>query len=205
VTRLVTQSVPSLIRPPGGCLFRIGRDSPTRRPASRSARDDAYWHFALHALAVIAFFAHVSTADASFFGFAAEAGVAESRHAAAPDEQLWMPSRIAWQSVFFPQAASGFAQALSMHLPQSVLPNDGDGAGAAAVASELGLALDVSAAAADADSAGAAESEAAGASELADAELSPAAVSGGLVSPPPHASQARGATATRATVTTERE
>jgi hypothetical protein len=178
----VTQSVPPLIRPPGVA---------------------SYWHFALHALAVIAFFAHVSTADASFFGFAAEAGVAESRHAAAPDEQLWMPSRIAWQSVFFPQAASCFAQVLSMHLPQSVLPNDGDGGGAAAVDSELGL--DVSAAAAEADSAGAAESDAAGASELADAELSPAAVSGGLVSPPPHASQARGAATTRATVTMERE
>jgi hypothetical protein len=43
------------------------------RPPSRSAREDSYWHFALHALAVIAFLAHVSTADASFFGFAAEA------------------------------------------------------------------------------------------------------------------------------------
>jgi hypothetical protein len=94
--------------------------------------------------------------------------------------------------VFLPQAASGFAQVFSTHFPQSVLANDGAGGGAAAVASAVAVgALGVSAGAADADAA--ALSEPAGASELAaEAELSSAGLSGGLVSPPPHASQASG-------------
>jgi hypothetical protein len=122
-------------------------------------------------------------------------------HAAAPDEQPWIPSRVDWQSVFLPQAASCFAQVLSMHLPQSVLSSVGGGGVLAAVLSELGV--EVSAAgAADADSAGAAESEAAGASELEDAELSPAGLSGGLDSPPPHA-KASGTEAMRTRVATE--
>jgi hypothetical protein len=126
-------------------------------------------------------------------GFAAVGGVADSMHDAAPDEQPWIESRVDWQSVFLPQAASCFLQALSMHLPQSVVPSGGDEGAAAAVLSELGLAApDVSAAADDADSAGAALSEAAGASELADAELSAEGLSAGLDSPPPHASQASG-------------
>jgi hypothetical protein len=151
---------------------------------------------ALQAFAT-AFLAQVSTADASFFGFAAEGSVAESMHVAAADVQSWIPSSAVWQSLFLPQAASCFEQVLSMHLPQSVLLNDGGGGLAAAVDSELGLFSAVSAAgAADSDAAGAAESEAAGASELAEAELSDAGVSGGLDSPPPQASHA-GGTATR--------
>ena len=143
-----------------------------------------------------AFLAHASTADASFFGFAAEGSVAESTHVAAADVQSWIPSRADWQSLFLLHAASCFEQVLSMHLPQSVLLSDGGGGLAAAVDSELGLFSAVSAGAADSDAAGAAESEAAGASELAEAELSEAGLSGGLDSPPPQASQA-GGTATR--------
>jgi hypothetical protein len=101
--------------------------------------------------------------------------------------------------VSFPQAASCFAQVLSMHLPQSVLPNDGGGGGAAAA--ELGgLALAVSAAGADdADAAAPAVSEVAGSAELADAELSGAGLSAGL-DPPPHASQASGTATMRTRV-----
>src|ERR1019366_7922718 len=102
----------------------------------------------------------------------------------------------AWQSLFLPQAASGFAQALSTHVPQSVLPNDGGG-GAAAGASAVALAAGASDDAEDADSAGLALSEAGGALELEDAELSSAGLSGGLDSPPPHASQASGTVAIR--------
>jgi hypothetical protein len=124
--------------------------------------------------------------------------VAPSKHEAALPEQPWIESSIDWQSLFLPQAASGFAQVLSTHLPQSVLPNVGGGGVVAAGASELALAADVSAAAAeDADAAGLGVSESAGASELADAELSLAGLSAGLDSPPPHASQASGTAAMR--------
>jgi hypothetical protein len=142
---------------------------------------------------------------ASFFGFAAEGRFAESMHAAAPDEQPWMPSRVDWQSVFFPHAAAGFEQVLSTHWPQSVLPNDGDGGGAASVAAELELVpADVSAAEADdADPVGAV-SEAGDASELAAAEDSEAGLSGGLDSPPPQAIQASGTAATRTRAVTGR-
>jgi hypothetical protein len=150
---------------------------------------------ALQAFA-IAFLAHDSTAEASFFGFAAEGSVAESRHVPAADEQSWIPSRTVWQSLFFSQAASGFEQVLSMHLPQSVLLSDGGGGVAAAVDSGAALAEGaVSAAGADdSDAAGAAApSEAADVSELEEEELSEAALSAGLASPPPQASQAGGA------------
>ena len=136
---------------------------------------------------------------ASFFGFAAEGKLAESTHDAAPDEQLWIASRVDWQSVFFPHAAAGFEQVLSTHWPQSVLPNDGDGGGAdSAAAAELELVPgDVSAAEADdADPVGAV-SEAGDASELEAAEDSEAGLSGGLDSPPPQAIHASGTAATR--------
>ena len=53
-----------------------------------------YWHLALHAFAVTAFFAQASYAAASFFGFAAEGAVAPSMHEAAPDEQPLIESRV---------------------------------------------------------------------------------------------------------------
>ncbi len=90
-----------------------------------------------------------------------------------------------------------------MHLPQSVLPRDGEGGGEASFAdSELAALPAVEAEvsdvdADDADAAAAGVLEAAGSSELADAELSVAGVSGGLDSPPPHASQASGPEASR--------
>jgi hypothetical protein len=167
-----------------------------RGGAARGRRGAAYWHLALQAFDATAFLAQASTADASFFGFAAEGSVAESMHVAAADVQSWIPSRAVWQSLFLLQAASCFEQVLSTHLPQSVLLNDGGGGLAAAVDSELGFSAVSAAGAADSDAAGAAESEAAGASELAEAELSEAGVSGGLDSPPPQASHA-GGTATR--------
>jgi hypothetical protein len=49
---------------------------------------------ALHAFAATAFFAQASYAAASFFGLAAVGAVAESMHAAPPDEQLWIESSI---------------------------------------------------------------------------------------------------------------
>jgi hypothetical protein len=96
-----------------------------------------------------------------------------------------------------PQAAAGFAHVLSTHWPQSVLPNDGGGGAAAAVSSGAALFEDVSAAEeADADAAGEGVSAALDSSELVEEELSEAGLSGGLDSPPPHASQGNG-TATR--------
>ena len=56
-------------------------------------QDAPYWHFALHVFAT-ALFAQPSNAEASFFGFAAVGAVADSMHAAAPDEQPWIPSRV---------------------------------------------------------------------------------------------------------------
>jgi hypothetical protein len=90
-----------------------------------------------------------------------------------------------------------------MHLPQSVLLNDGGGGAAAAVVSGLGVgALGASAAweAPDADEVGEV-SEPEGPDELAADELSvvelcSAGLSGGL-DPPPHANQASGAATTR--------
>jgi hypothetical protein len=147
----------------------------------------------------IAFLAQVSTASASFFGFAADGSVAESMHVAAAEVQLWIPSSAVEQSLFLPQAASGLAQVLSMHLPQSVLLNAGGGGVDAAVDSGAALfsGAESAAAADDSEAAGAAESDAAGASELEEALLSEAGVSGGLDSPPPHASQTGGTATTR--------
>lgn len=92
-----------------------------------------------------------------------------------------------------------------MHLPQSVLPNEGGGGAAAAVDSELGLvALDVSPAEADdPDAAGVGAPEPVGSAELAAAELSVAGLSGGLDSPP-QASQAAGTTTMRTRAVRER-
>jgi hypothetical protein len=101
--------------------------------------------------------------------------------------------------VFLPQAAKGFAQVLSTHWPQSVLPNVGEGGGAAsAVAVALELVEPMSPAEADdADALGAEVSEVEGPSELAAAEDSEAGLSGGLDSPPPQAAQASGTAAMR--------
>jgi len=87
---------------------------------------------------------------------------------------------------------------LSMHLPQSVLPNVAGGGVGAGVGSEVALgALGASAEdAAAADSAGAGVSEPVGSAELEDAVFSSAGLSGGL-DPPPHASQASGAATVR--------
>jgi hypothetical protein len=77
-------------------VFRRDRVFRDRGEEGRALAERApsYGHFALHAFAV-AFFAQVSKAVASFLGFAAEGGVAESTHEAAPDEQLWKESRVA--------------------------------------------------------------------------------------------------------------
>jgi hypothetical protein len=104
---------------------------------------------------------------------------------------------MSWQLLFLPHAAAGFAQVVSRHLPQSVLPSVGEGGGATLAEDAAGAALDVSL---DADD----ESAAAGMSALEDAaaeelpesspdELSSAGVSGGL--PPPQASHTNGPTA----------
>src|SRR5258708_962111 len=88
------------------------------RPAGAGARAlevRVYWHFALQALLAIAFFAQLSTAAASFFGFAAVGGLAAPMHEAAVAEQPWMASSTGWQSAFLPQAVSCFAQVLSTH------------------------------------------------------------------------------------------
>ena len=138
----------------------------------------------MHVFEATAFLAHVSYAPASFFGFADDGGVAESMHEAAPDEQLWIESRTDWQSESLPHAFSCFAQVLSTHFAQSVLPNEGAGGGLAAAGSALAVSAG-GASAADADSAGAALSDAAGLSLSLSESLSEAAVSGGLVSPPP--------------------
>src|SRR5580700_5023947 len=108
--------------------------------------------------------------------------------------QPWMASMTAWQSVFLPHAAAGFAHVLSMHLPQSLSPSAAAGGGAAgALADEAaGAALDVSLAAAEPADAGRSvldeESAVDGveAPESSPEELSSAGVSGGL---PAQASQ----------------
>jgi hypothetical protein len=76
----------------------------------------------LHALLVAAFFTHAAYAFASFFGFAAVGSEAPPMHVAAPlsEPQPWNASTVAWQSLFLPHAAAGFAHVLSMHLPQSL-------------------------------------------------------------------------------------
>lgn len=171
-----------------------------------------YWlQEALQALLVIAFFAHFPYAAASFFGLAADGGLALSMHDAAPELQPWIESIMAWQSVFFPHAAAGFAHVLSMHLPQSVSPRLGvagaEGAAADAAGAESELPL-----VSPPDDAGAAvvsePDESAGAAEEDEEdppssdELSSAGVSGGF--PPPHAIHTNGAarrtTAERAVV-----
>jgi hypothetical protein len=126
-------------------------------------------------------------------------------HAAPLCEQLWIVSRVDWQSLSLPQAAACFAQVLSTHLPQSVFPNEGVGGEDAAVDSELGLgAAAVSAGAAEADAAGLGVSaDPVGSAELVAEALSSAGLSGGLV-PPPHASQAIGNAAKRVRVVMER-
>ena len=66
-----------------------------RLPAPARGRSPSrYGHLALHAFAVIAFFAQVSYAVASFLGFAAVGAVAPSMHEAAPDVQPWIESRV---------------------------------------------------------------------------------------------------------------
>src|SRR5579884_221299 len=109
-----------------------------------------------------------------------------------------MVSRVAWQSLFLPQAAASFEHVLSMHLPQSVFANDGAGGGAgaaAAVVSAGGLEAAGASAAAD-DAAAAGASDAAGSAELAADELCSAlcsaGLSAGLDSPPPQANQPSG-------------
>jgi hypothetical protein len=101
----------------------------------------------------------------------------------------------AWQSLFLPQAVSAFAQTLSMHALQSVLPNVGAGGGEASAVAASGLS-DFSglspAGAADAESAAALDGAEPSDSELALLEeLSSAGVSGGF-DPPPQASQTAG-------------
>jgi hypothetical protein len=154
----------------------------------------------LHAFA-IAFFAQVAYAVPSFFGFPEAGTFAESRQAAAPlsDPQPWNPSSIDWQSLFFPQAAAGALQVLSMHSPQSLPPNGGAAAGGgvlALVSAGGGLEEEVSE-----EDAGAAEADVsslAGFEESAVEAVSSAGVSGGL--DPPQASHANGTTAQRTRV-----
>jgi hypothetical protein len=152
----------------------------------------------LQVLPAIAFLAQVVTAPASFFGFAPLGALALSMHPAPPDVQLWIESSIVWQSLFLPQAASGFAQALSTQEPQSVLPKVAGGGAAGAGASVLDAAGGgVSSAADDEASGAAALSFVAGVDEPPSELSSDAAVSGGLASPPPQASQANGSEAAR--------
>jgi hypothetical protein len=153
-----------------------------------------YWHFDLQVLPAIAFFSHASTAAASFFGFASVGAVAPEMHEAAPgDVHAWIESMAAWQSLFLPQAVSAFAQTLSMHALQSVLPNVGAGGGeASAVALDSAFSGFSAAGADDAESAAALDGAAPSDSEpLLLEELSSAGVSGGF-EPPPQASQTAG-------------
>jgi hypothetical protein len=150
----------------------------------------------LHALDATAFLAQASKAAPSFLGFGAVGTLIDPTQEDAPEEQLWKLSTIGEQSVFFVHAAAGAVQALSMHWPQSVLPSVGGGGADDAVDSAVALgALDVSDVEADDEEVEGPAMSGAVDAPPAEAELSDAGLSGGLVSPPPHAIQA-GSTAT---------
>jgi hypothetical protein len=110
---------------------------------------------------------------------------------AAPLLQLWIDSIIAPQSVFLLHAFAGFAQILSRHLPQSVLPSvaGGGGAGVSALSfsfeSEAALGADSDSGAGDPALAASADS----ALSPEPDEFSSAGVSGGF--PPAQAAQPR--------------
>jgi hypothetical protein len=148
---------------------------------------------------VAAFFAHVSYALASFFGFAANGSVAAFTQAVAPlfDEQPSIAESVFWQLESLPHAAACFEQFFSMHFPQSVLPSDGvegGGASSCVLAGAGAAGGDVSAAAAPdgSDAAALALSEPDGGTESDAAEPSAAGVSAGGGLDPPQANQERG-------------
>ena len=142
-----------------------------RHSAPPRSRARCHWHFGLHAFDASAFFTQAPYAPASFFGFAAVGAVADERQVAPPEVQLWIESTYDWQSLSLPQAAAGFAHALSTHEPQSVLPKVGEGGGAA------------SAGAAEAVAAGSGFS--AGAADAASAGFSASALDAGASEPEP--------------------
>jgi hypothetical protein len=126
-------------------------------------------------------------------------------HVAPPEVHPWTASRLAWQSVFLPHAAAGFAQTLSMQAPQSVPPNGGAAGGElAAEDSAVALGSVFSAdGAEDAESAAFADAETSDFSELELEELSSAGLSAGF-DPPPQASQTAGAEANKMSETTRK-